>query len=195
VLRVDCVIFIFLISIFTSDSCCRRFQFIVFVFKISTMVVLLSLSTTITALIATTLLGLKSKIYSNGMSEKLQERNIRQKQAVDMFMACSIIGQAQTDGVVRDTVTNEVFQKCGLKDKEAKSLSKLIMGDDGEMTVMEFCDFAGLDFMKVEELLLFEKRKFKKEQKKSSNKVNPSADEPSMQESSTGMPNDSLPKE
>ena len=62
------------------------------------------------------------------------------------------------DFTIKEHLKMIVLDTIYTRSSEAKSLSKLIMGDDGEMTVLEFCDFAGLDFMKVEELLQFEKR-------------------------------------
>lgn len=110
------------------------------------------------------------------MREKLHERTIRQKQAVDMFMACSILRKIHKDGIISSTETDKCFMECGLKEKEAKSLSKLITGDDDQISLIEFCNFAGLDFMKLEELIKFEKKKYKRAMKKAENKIHASDD-------------------
>jgi hypothetical protein len=126
----------------------------IFVVKMTSLTVLLSLSETIVVAVAVSLLGYKSKVYTKTLEQPVSINSLHAKIASQALIATAAYQSINTNDGKDGTVTRDdvilAFTKLGIKQNNAEKLAAHILehagvDDEGNLTFENFSNLFGTD--------------------------------------------------
>jgi len=147
---------------FTYGGAVSTFDFAVFVLKLTSLTVMLSISESIVSLFAFSLMGYKSKVYARSQTEEVSVERLHAKIATQAVIATASFNVIAGNDASSDTISREdivtAFMKQGIAKHDAEKLSAHIMlhgTREGEdiMSYASFADLFGSDEVSIDDVI------------------------------------------